>query len=90
MCALITALAAASGTLASQETSSVVGMVLDQGNLEPVSGALVALTEFTHHRTRTDAEGWFRLLNVPAGEVVMRAHAREDPSHIAVREPVLP
>ena len=55
MCALMTALAAAPGTAASQETSAVVGRVLDQGDLEPVSGALVALTEFTHHRTRTDA-----------------------------------
>ena len=66
------ALAAAHGAVAFQDTGSVMGLVLDQGNLEPVSGALVALTEFSHHQTRTDAEGWFRLLNVPAGEVVMR------------------
>ena len=66
------ALAAAQGAVAFQDTGSVTGLVLDQGNLEPVSGALVALTEYTHHQTRTDAEGWFRLLNVPAGEVVMR------------------
>ncbi len=68
----MTALAAAHGAVAFQDTGSVMGLVLDQGNLEPVSGALVALTEFSHHQTRTDAEGWFRLLNVPAGEVVMR------------------
>jgi hypothetical protein len=71
-CALMTALAAVPGVVACQETSSIMGRVLDQGSLEPLSGALVALTEFTHHRTRTDDEGWFRLLNVPAGEVLIR------------------
>ena len=72
MLALMTVLGAAAGTLTSQETGSVTGRVLNQGNLEPVSGAVVELTEFTHHRTRTDDEGWFRLLNVPAGNVMMR------------------
>jgi hypothetical protein len=72
MFALMTALGAAAGTVASQETSSVMGRVLDQSNLEPVSGAVVELTEFTHHRTRTDDDGWFRLLNVPPGNVMMR------------------
>ncbi len=70
--ALMAALAPAHGAVALQDTGSVMGLVLDEGNLEPVSGALVALTEFAHHQTRTDAEGWFRLLNAPAGEVVMR------------------
>lgn len=69
--ALITSLAVTAATVASQETGSVAGMVLDQGDLKPVSGALVALPDFTL-RTRTDAEGRFRLLHVPAGEVVMR------------------
>jgi hypothetical protein len=72
MCALMSILAAEQRTAAAQETSSVMGRVLDQANFEPVSGALVALTEFANHRTRTDDEGWFRLLNVPAGEVVIR------------------
>ena len=75
MFALMTFLGAAAGTLASQETGSVTGRVLNQGNLEPVSGAVVELTEFTHHRTRTDDEGWFRLLNVPAGNVMMRVES---------------
>ncbi len=66
------AVTAAHDAVALQDTGSVMGLVLDQEGLEPVSGALVALPEFTHHRTRTDADGWFRLLNVPAGEVVVR------------------
>ena len=69
--ALITSLAATASTIASQETGSVAGMVLDQGDLKPVSGALVALPDFTL-LTRTDTEGRFRLLHVPAGEVVIR------------------
>jgi hypothetical protein len=72
MCALLAALAGAAEPVASQETGSVMGRVLNQGNLNPVSGALVGLMEFTHHWTRTDAEGWFRLLNVPTGDVVVR------------------
>lgn len=72
VCALLAALAVADGAVAFQDTGSVMGLVLDQEGLEPVPGALVALPEFANHRTRTDADGWFRLLNVPAGEVVMR------------------
>ena len=72
MGAVVTALAAAPSTIASQDTGSVTGRVLDQGDLVPVSGALVTLTEFTNHRTRTDDQGWFRLLNVPSGDVVVR------------------
>ena len=66
------AVTAAHNAVALQDTGSVMGLVLDEEGLGPVSGALVALPEFTHHRTRTDADGWFRLLNVPAGEVVVR------------------
>ncbi len=72
LCALVAALWAAPGAAALQTTGSITGLVLDQDGLEPVSGALVALPEFTHHQTRTDAGGWFRLLNVPSGEVLVR------------------
>ena len=64
--------AAAHDAAALQDTGSFMGLVLDQEGLDPVPGALVALPEFTHHRTRTDADGWFRLLNVPSGELVVR------------------
>ena len=70
--ALVAVLAVTEGAAGLQESGSVMGLVLDEEGLAPVSGALVALPEFTHHRTRTDADGWFRLLNVPAGEVVVR------------------
>ncbi|MCY4645589.1 MAG: TonB-dependent receptor plug domain-containing protein [Gammaproteobacteria bacterium] len=70
--ALVAFLTPAQGAAGLQDTGSVMGLVLDQEGLEPVSDALVALPEFIHHRTRTDADGWFRLLNVPAGEVVVR------------------
>ena len=72
VCALVAFLTAVTAAAALQDTGSVMGLVLDQEDLEPVPGALVALPDFLHHRTRTDADGWFRLLNVPAGEVVMR------------------
>lgn len=70
--ALVASIATAQGAVALQGNGSVMGLVLDQEGLGPVPGALVALPEFTHHRTRTDADGWFRLLNVPSGEVVVR------------------
>ncbi len=72
VCALVASFTLAHAAAAMQDTGSVMGLVLDQEGREPVSGALVALPEFTHYRTRTDADGWFRLLNVPAGEVVVR------------------
>ncbi len=71
-CALAVFLAAVQGVGALQNAGSITGWVLDEQSLDPVSGALVALPGFAHHRTRTDADGWFRILNVPSGEVVMR------------------
>ena len=71
MLPVICALVVASGSLAGQETGTVVGMVLDQADLHPVSGARVSLPGHTL-QAHTDAEGRFRLFNVPAGEVMMR------------------
>ena len=71
-CTLLSGLAAAPGTAAAQDVGVITGLVLDQEDLRPVSGALVELAGFANHRTRTDAEGWFRLLNLPAGDVVIR------------------
>lgn len=72
--ALVTALAAAPDLCAFQETGSIVGMVLDQVSLEPLSGAVVSLPNSTH-LTRADGRGRFRLLDVPAGEIVIRVTA---------------
>ncbi len=60
--------------LCSQETASLVGMVLDQEDLRPLPGALVSLPE-SPHRTRTDAEGRFELVNVPGGDLLIRVEA---------------
>ena len=54
-----------------QDHGSVIGVVVDEADLEPVEGALVALHDFTK-RARTDEEGRFGLMDVPAGEVVIR------------------
>lgn len=54
-----------------QGTSSITGLVLSQDNLAPIAGAVVALPD-TQQRTRTDADGWFHILNVPAGDILMR------------------
>ena len=54
-----------------QEHGSVIGVVVDESDLEPVEGALVALHDFTR-RTRTDEQGRFELVDVPAGDVVIR------------------
>lgn len=54
-----------------QEHGSVIGVVVDEADLEPVEGALVALHDFTR-RARTDVQGRFELVDVPAGDVVIR------------------
>jgi len=54
-----------------QEHGSVIGVVVDEANLEPVEGALVALHDFSR-RVRTDEGGRFELTEVPAGDVVIR------------------
>ena len=54
-----------------QEHGSVIGVVVDEENLEPVEGALVALHDFSR-RARTDEGGRFELTEVPAGDVVIR------------------
>ena len=54
-----------------QEHGSVIGVVVDEADLEPVEGALVALHDFTR-RTRTDGQGRFELVDIPAGDVVIR------------------
>lgn len=69
--ALVSVLAAAPVPGQAQEPGSITGLVLSQADLVPVSGALVVLPA-TGHRTRTDADGWFRLLSVPAGDVLTR------------------
>jgi TonB-dependent starch-binding outer membrane protein SusC len=73
VCALLAAVAVAP-PVAGQETGSLVGFVLDQDDLEPVAGALVVLPDISQH-TRTDVDGRFELLNVPAGAVITRVEA---------------
>lgn len=68
---LVGALAMTSVPSLGQETGSITGLVLSQEDLAPVPEAEVALP-VTRHRARTDTDGWFRLLNVPAGDVLMR------------------
>jgi len=65
------ALAAGAGSLAGQETGTVVGMVVDQADFQPIAGARVSLPGRAL-QARTDGEGRFRLFNVPAGDIMMR------------------
>ncbi|MCA1789908.1 MAG: carboxypeptidase regulatory-like domain-containing protein, partial [Thioalkalivibrio sp.] len=69
--ALVGALAMMAVPGQAQETGSITGLVLSQDDLAPIPGAVVALPD-TRHRTRTDTDGWFRILNVPAGDILMR------------------
>ena len=66
-----TLLGATPVTARAQATGSIMGLVLNESDLSPSPDALVALPE-TPHRTRTDAHGWFQLLDVPAGQVLVR------------------
>ncbi len=80
--ALISGLFLAPELSRAQDHGSVIGVVVDEADLEPVEGALVALHDFTR-RARTDEDGRFELLDVPAGEVVIRI---EEDAFIALVE----
>ena len=68
---LSTGWAAAPALCDAQDHGSEIGVVVDEADLEPVEGALVALHDFTR-RARTDEQGRFELVDVPAGDVVIR------------------
>lgn len=69
--ALVCALAAAPVVGQTQQSGSITGLVLSQADLVPLSGALVVIPD-TGHRIRTDEDGWFRLLNIPSGDMLVR------------------
>jgi iron complex outermembrane receptor protein len=56
---------------AAREVASLSGLVLDQADMKPVEGVLVALHDFSV-RARTDEEGRFLLPGIPAGQIVLK------------------
>lgn len=54
-----------------QAAGSIAGWVLSEDDQNPIAEAMVALPN-TRHRARTGTDGWFRLLNVPSGDVLLR------------------
>jgi iron complex outermembrane receptor protein len=56
------------------ETGSIEGLVLDQTDMQPLEGVVVALHDFDV-RARTDEHGRFTLPGLPAGELVVKVEA---------------
>lgn len=59
---------------AAQETAALVGLVLDDESLEPISGARIVL-EGRGTEARADGEGRFAMAGVPSGLVGLRVSA---------------
>jgi TonB-dependent starch-binding outer membrane protein SusC len=61
-------------SLAAQETSTIVGTVLDQQSLLAIGNARVSLTDLGVE-VRTDDQGNFRIVGIPPGTVTLRGQA---------------
>jgi len=72
--ALLGFLVLAPPSVAGQDRTDLVGLVLDEDGLAPVPGAVVALTGIGR-TARTDQEGRFVLEGVPPGTLAIRVEA---------------
>jgi hypothetical protein len=67
--------------------STAIGIVFDSVRLKPLSGAIIRV-DTTQLTTRADAEGRFKLDNVPAGEHFLRVeHPMLDTLGVVLRSP---